>query len=66
MTSDDTRDEAASGALHEAVRDRAKEGRIACAVLRKTAEEFEVSYREAGDAANDEGVKIFGCELGCF
>ncbi len=78
MTSDETRDETtrdqqaradtASGdeALREAVRDRAEEGRIGCAVLRKTAEEFGVPYREAGDAANSDGIKIVGCELGCF
>jgi hypothetical protein len=55
-----------SEATIEAVRDRAHDGRISCARLRATAEELGVAYREAGSAADREGVRVVSCDLGCF
>ncbi len=44
----------------------AKDGKISCAVARKIAEEFDLPYKEIGNMANKEGIKIKDCELGCF
>ncbi len=50
----------------EAVKAKAEEGRIACAVALKLAEELEVPTAEVGKAANALDVKIVKCSLGCF
>ncbi|MHB9150401.1 MAG: hypothetical protein ACYC33_10055 [Thermoleophilia bacterium] len=50
---------------HE-VEQAATEGRIDCHTARALAEKLEVSYADVGAAANDVGVKIHSCELGCF
>jgi LAO/AO transport system kinase len=39
---------------------------IPCPVLRKIAEELDVPYKEAGEAANEMKIKIKNCDLGCF
>lgn len=52
--------------LIEAVKAKAVDGRVTCPVLRKLAEDRGVPYRTAGDAANEAGIKIKNCELGCF
>jgi len=48
------------------IKEKAKEGKISCHVLRRIAEELKVPYREAGRAANELKIKIKNCELGCF
>lgn len=45
---------------------KAKEGRIPCSLARKIAEDIKVSYKEVGSIANELGIKISNCELGCF
>jgi len=52
--------------VREAVQAKAEEGRIACAVALKLAQELEVSTMEVGKAANAEDIKIVKCSLGCF
>ncbi len=52
--------------LVEAVREKAVDGRIACPVLRKLAEDLGVAYKTAGDAADQAHVKVKSCDLGCF
>lgn len=52
--------------IDEAVKEKAQEGRISCHQLRALAEELGVPYNQAGEAANRNDIKIFGCELGCF
>lgn len=52
--------------LIEAVRDKASDGRVTCAVLRKLAEDSQVPYKVAGAAANEAGLRIANCDLGCF
>ena len=42
------------------------EGKLPCAVARKIAEDLKIPYKEVGDAANDLGIRIKNCELGCF
>ncbi len=52
--------------LEEAVRDKATDGRVTCAVLRKLAEDNGVPYKVAGAAADSAGVRVHNCDLGCF
>ncbi len=50
----------------EAVKAKAKDGRIPCAVALKLAEELGVPTQEVGKAANALQIKISNCSLGCF
>ncbi len=50
----------------EAVKKASVDNRIPCPVARKIAADLDVPIRAVGDAANEAGVKIHGCELGCF
>lgn len=51
----------------EAVRAKADaEGKITCPVLRKFAEDTGIPYKVAGAAADEAGVKVKNCDLGCF
>ncbi len=52
--------------LTESIKKKVKGGVITCAVLRKVAEEAGVSYKEAGNAADELKIKIRTCDLGCF
>ncbi len=52
--------------VREAVQVKAADGKIACPTLRKLAEDMGVGYRVAGAAADDIGVKVRDCDLGCF
>ncbi|MDP2157512.1 MAG: hypothetical protein Q8K68_07385 [Nitrospirota bacterium] len=45
---------------------KAADGKLSCAVARKIAEDLNIPYKEVGDAANDLGIRIVNCELGCF
>ncbi len=42
------------------------EGKICCADARKFAEKFDVALGDMGELCDLAGLKIFGCELGCF
>ncbi len=52
--------------LREEIMKRAVGGKLACAVARSIAEELHLTYREVGEAADELGIKIKNCELGCF
>jgi hypothetical protein len=52
--------------LKEEIMKRAGGGKLSCAVARKIAEELHLPYKEVGEAADELGVKIKNCELGCF
>jgi peptide subunit release factor 1 (eRF1) len=52
--------------LKEEIMKRAVGGKLACATARSIAEELHVAYKEVGEAADELGVKIKNCELGCF
>lgn len=43
-----------------------RNGLLPCAFARKIAEELNVSYKEIGHIADELGVRITECELGCF
>lgn len=42
------------------------DGKITCAAARKIAEDLGVPYKEVGQAANELGIRIKDCQLGCF
>ena len=42
------------------------DGKLPCSAARKIAEDLKIPYKEVGDAANDLGLRIRNCELGCF
>ncbi len=48
------------------IKEKALDKKISCPALRKIAEGLGVSYKEAGEAANDLKIKIRNCDLGCF
>lgn len=52
--------------LLEAVRTKARDGKVTCPVLRKFAEDQGVPYKVAGAAADAAGIKVHNCDLGCF
>ncbi len=41
-------------------------GKISCSRARKIAEELNIPYKKIGEIADEIGVKITNCELGCF
>jgi len=45
---------------------RAADGKLSCAVARKIAEDLDVPYQDVGDAADELGIRIKNCQLGCF
>lgn len=52
--------------LEEAIREAAPDNRLSCTAARAVASELGVAVADVGDAADRLGVKIHGCELGCF
>jgi hypothetical protein len=52
--------------MMDAIKDKAVDGKITCPVLRKFAEDTGVPYKVAGAAADQAGVRVHNCDLGCF
>lgn len=52
--------------LVDAVMAAEKDGKVACARLRKIAEDQGVPYKVAGAAADTNNVRVRDCDLGCF
>jgi hypothetical protein len=52
--------------IAQAVKSRATDGEIHCASARKLAEELDVKYQVIGAAADEAGLRIKNCSLGCF
>ena len=52
--------------IEEAIQEKAKGGKLPCAVCFKIAEEFGISNKEMGKILNEMKVKISQCQLGCF
>jgi hypothetical protein len=50
----------------EAIKERAQEGRIPCAVCFQIAEEYGIPKRELGAILNDLGIKVIQCQMGLF
>ncbi len=41
-------------------------GRISCTEARQVAVELNIELAEMGELCDEAGLKIYGCELGCF
>ncbi len=52
--------------LEDRINNTAKDGKINCAALRKISEDIGISYKTAGQTANELKIKIKHCDLGCF
>ena len=52
--------------LEEVIKEKAKNGKLPCAVCFKIAEDFGISKKEMGKILNEMNVKIGQCQLGCF
>ena len=50
----------------EAIKQRAQDDRISCAVCFQIAEEYAVPKRELGELLNELGIKVIQCQLGLF
>jgi hypothetical protein len=45
---------------------KAVDGKLSCAAAMKIAQSLDLQFREVGEAANELGIKIKNCQLGCF
>lgn len=52
--------------LREEMLKKAVDGKLTCAAARQIAEELGIPYAEVGAAADELGVRIKNCQLGCF
>jgi hypothetical protein len=52
--------------LKEEIMKKAVDRKLPCAVARKIAEDLGIPYASVGAAADELGIKIKGCQLGCF
>jgi len=52
--------------LRQEMLKKAVEGNLSCATARKIAEDLKLPYQEVGKAANELGIRIKSCQLGCF
>jgi hypothetical protein len=52
--------------LEETIKEKARDGKIPCALCFKVAEESGVSRKEMGQVLNEIDVRISQCQLGCF
>ena len=49
-----------------ALAEAAPAGKISCEEARSLAEGINLPYALVGEAADELGIKIYGCQLGCF
>lgn len=52
--------------LQEILKAKAKDGQITCAECTEIAEENNISLNQVGKTADELGIKITACQLGCF
>jgi len=52
--------------MEKMILEKAKDGKLPCAVCFKMAEDFGISKREMGRILNEMKIKIVQCQLGCF
>ena len=52
--------------IQNLVQARAEENTLSCVEAQKLAAELELSMNQIGKVANELGIKIVGCQLGCF
>ncbi len=52
--------------IKKLVMEHQKEGKISCKKAFEIAESLGVPVRDVGNAIEELGIKIVGCQLGCF
>lgn len=52
--------------LEEELKASLVNGKLPCAMAFKIAKKLKVTPRQVGDAANELGIKVASCQLGCF
>jgi hypothetical protein len=52
--------------IETAILEKAKEGKIPCALCFKIAEDLGITKKEMGKTLNEMKIKIGQCQLGCF
>lgn len=52
--------------LLEIIRANLENGKLSCGAAHKISEEHNVSLAEIGKLCDEEKIKIFGCQMGCF
>lgn len=52
--------------IKEMLLEKSKEKKLPCKLAFKLSEEWNVSLKEIGNMANELGIKIIECQLGCF
>jgi hypothetical protein len=52
--------------LEEAIKEKAKDAKIPCAVCFKIAEDLGIPKKELTKVLNEMKIKISQCQLGCF
>ncbi len=52
--------------LEEAIKEKAKDGKIPCAVCFKIADDLGIPKKELTKVLNEQKIKISQCQLGCF
>jgi LAO/AO transport system kinase len=55
-----------SDELEKLLKERAEGGKISCAEAWKIAEKLGVPRKDVGRAADDTGIRIKDCQVGCF
>ncbi len=52
--------------LKEILLEKSKDKKLPCKLAFKISEEWNVGLKEIGNMANELGIKIIECQLGCF
>ncbi len=52
--------------LEEAIQEKAKDGKLPCALCFKIADDFRIPKKELTKILNEMKIKISQCQLGCF
>jgi len=52
--------------LIEKIKEQCQSGKVSCTEARKLAVDLDVELSKMGGLCDEAGIKIYGCELGCF
>lgn len=52
--------------IKEILLEKAVNKKLPCALAFKLSKDFDIKLKEIGEAANELGIKIVECQLGCF
>jgi len=48
------------------LQEKCPSGKISCSEAREFADKMDIALKDMGKLCDQAGIKIFGCELGCF